>query len=268
VRQHRQGELIERLGGTPVAGDIADEAVFARLRMNAGYDYIIHAAQAHYLHTAREEINRIEKCAVRNLETLAGASTRLMIFTSGVWSYGTGAGGQPLHEGIVRKPFAAARGRTTLVRELLTNPDFPWVELCPPSLVYGSVGPLAGIIASLRNGGTFHAPADTSVKWSLVERIDLGRAYRALVENGRPRDSFVVAEDQALPILEFYETVRALVGRGFIVGKSRAELAASLDPESFERACTGQPVDSSYFKRRTGWHAHNSFKEALPRFLT
>ena len=265
VRRPEAAAAIVRFGGRPVFGDMADGALFEQLARERSYDFIVHAAQASYRDHASEEIDRLERQAVRNLEKLRGPATRLMVFTGGVWSYGKGAAGKPITEATPFQPFPAARQRAQLQLELASS-DHPWAQLCPPSIVYGTVGPLVDIARALRDGGTIEV-LDADVCWSVIERLDLGRAYVALLQHGKARDNFVVAEDEPVRVVDFYAMIAARVGRGMVIRRSFAELAASLDRERLERASTSQPVDASCFKHRTGWRARESYAPSVGRFL-
>jgi nucleoside-diphosphate-sugar epimerase len=98
VRRPEAVAAIARAGGRPVTGDMTDEGVFARLRCERDYEFIIHAAQVSYRDSTPAEIDGRERVAVRHLEMLATTATRLMVFTSGVWMYGNAARGRPINE--------------------------------------------------------------------------------------------------------------------------------------------------------------------------
>jgi nucleoside-diphosphate-sugar epimerase len=267
ARGARTAAAIEARGGRAVIGDMTDAALFERLREEEAFAFIIHTAQASHVDHAPGRIAALERQAVRNLERLRGPATQLMVFTSGVWIYGNGAGGLPITEDTPLQPFAASRARVELLRELATHRDHPWTQLCPPSIVYGSVGPLAVLANELRRGGQIEVLDDDRVRWSVIERLDLGRAYGALLRRGRPGDDFVVAEDAPVGVTSFYETIAAAVGRGRVVRRALADIAATKDADWIERAMTSQPVDASRFKQRTGWRARESFATSVARLL-
>lgn len=204
---------------------------------------------------------------MQNLEKLCDDSTQLMIFTGGVWSYGTGAGGNPISEATSLRPFKAAEKRAALLRELAHRREHPWVQFFPPSMVYGSTGSLPDIARTFRAGGTVEVLDDDTVLWSVIERLDLGRAYLALLHHGKPRDRFVVAEDKPVRMVDFYTTIAAHIGRGTVVRKPLAAKAAAMSEDMLEVIQTSQPVDASRFKQGTGWRAQESFATSVQRFL-
>ncbi|HEY4245478.1 MAG TPA: NAD-dependent epimerase/dehydratase family protein [Lacunisphaera sp.] len=266
LRDQRRGAQVEALGAHVVMGDMSDGSLFERLRGRDSYDFIIHAAQAHYDRHSANEIDELETRAVRNLESLGDGVTQLMIFTGGVWSWGTGSNGQPITETTLQRPFKVSKARVELWRELESRRAFPWAQLCLPSMVYGSVGPLISIANAFRSGATIDV-LDEDVKWSVLERLDLGRAYLALLRHGKAGDRYLVAEDAPVSVVMFYEMVRAIVGCGAVALKPLAEFSSSMDADELERKRTSQPVDSSHFKSATGWRAEETFAISVKGFL-
>jgi len=266
VRQPHDVAHIERSGARAAVGDMEDMAFFQRLRGTQAFEFIIHAAQAPHQRHPQEEIDRLERIAVRNLERLCSPATRVMIFTGGVWSYGTGANGGLINELTPFRPFKAAERRVELVRELTAQWEFPWVLLDPPSMVYGTVGPAMALARALQRGEEVEVLDDEGVLWSVIERVDLGRAYLAVLQHGRTGDCFVVAEDQPVSVPQFHETIAQVVPSGRVVRKPLSAFAGA-DPGDLERRCTSQPVDSSLLKTRTGWRARESFLTSVDKLL-
>jgi len=268
VRGGAAAAAAEARGGRVVTGDMTDDARFDDLRGKHDYEFIVHAAQASYRDHTPAEIDALERQAVRNLEKLCTPATRLMIFTSGVWMYGNGAGGAPITEATPWRPFALSRERNELLRELGTRREFPWAQLCPPSFVYGNFASTRQIVETLRQGGSIPVLDDESVWWSVIERLDLGRAFVALLRHGRPGDNFVVAEDEPVRVIAFYEAIAAAVGRGCIVREPLEHAMRTRDPGWLEVARTSQPVDATRFKQRTGWQAREKFATSAPRIFS
>ena len=65
LRDQRKGAHFEAQGVRVVIGDMSDRSLFDRLRERDSYDFIIHAAQAHYDRHSAGEIDKLEACAVR-----------------------------------------------------------------------------------------------------------------------------------------------------------------------------------------------------------
>jgi nucleoside-diphosphate-sugar epimerase len=267
VRNPRDAARVEQRGVRVVVGDLAEPGGWLAGVSDPGFDFVIHAAQVSYRDHSQAEIDRVERQAVTHLEQIASAETRLMIFTAGVWSYGTGAAGGLIHERTPQQPFSAARDRVHLEQHLLGQRAWPWLVVHPPSLVYGSGGPLQRIAEQLRAGAVIEVLEDERVLWSLVEQEDLGRAYVALLRHGRPGETYVVAEEAAVPVPVFYERVAAAVGAGAIRRLPWPAFAAASAEERLHRG-TSQPVDATLIRQRTGWQPRECFAEALPRLVS
>ncbi|HYP18365.1 MAG TPA: NAD-dependent epimerase/dehydratase family protein, partial [Opitutus sp.] len=200
ARRPQTFAAIEHAGGNVVRGDMTDADLFATLAAHSRYEFIVHTAQAHYRDHSAEEIDRCERLAVSNLEKLRGPHTRLMVLTSGVWSHGAGAEGGPITEETPLRPFAAAALRARWLHELAAS-EAPWVTFYLPSMVYGTTGPVAELVRALRDGRTVQVLDDASVRWSVIERGDLGRAYVALLRHGRAGEAFVIAEPEPVSVV-------------------------------------------------------------------
>ncbi len=257
VRRADAAQSITQAGGRAVLGDMTDSELFRRLSGRLGFTYIIHAAQAHYRHHPKEEIHRQERIAVGNLETLRGPETRLMVFTCGVWIYGNCAKGSFIDESTTHTPREAAAGRSLLMTELAARRDSRWAKFCLPSFVYGSTGPLIDIANRFRDGDV-EVLDDESVLWSVIERLDLGRAYLALLRCGKPGDYYLVAENAPVSVVVLHETIAGHLQCGHVIRKPSTQLA---------RTSTSHPVNSERFKQNTGWRARESFMTSFARFL-
>lgn len=267
VRQSADLAMLAGWGAQGVVGDMTDRRCFERLRTTHHFEFIIHTAQASYRTNPQEEIDRAERRAVENLERLATAVTRLMVFTGGVWSYGTGAGGGHINAQTPMHPFPSARERARLVRELLARRSYPWLILDPPSLVYGASGPLQALAQALRAGAEVDVLDDRRVLWSVIEQLDLGRAYGALLQHGQAGDSFVVAEDDPVGVVEYYEAVARQIGCGKILLHPATHLDRA-NHDDWVRRRTSQPVDSTHLRARTGWLPRERFATSFVRFLS
>lgn len=259
VRSDAAALEVESLGAVAVCGAMEDSRVFEALAGRARYDFIIHAAQAHYSEFSTEEIDRLDRRAVENLERLRSDETRLMVYTSGVWVYGAMPPGSLISERSPLNPFDAAAGRAELLRLQIRRASTPWLELCPPSIVYGRNGPLRRIVEWLR-ASDLETIDDRTVSWSVIEAHDLGRAFVAALDRGRAGEFGLPAEAQAVGVVDFYEAIAAALGCGKIVPRSRAHWAALRSEHEVARMYASQPVDSSAFRNATGWSPGSEFR--------
>ncbi len=266
VRRPEAARAINQAGGKTVSGDMTDPEVFRRLSATHDFTSIVHTAQAHYRNHSTEEIHRQERIAVDNLEILRSASTRLMVFTAGVWIYGHCANETFIDESTPYDPRPAAAGRVMLMADLAARPDSRWAQLCLPSFVYGSVGPLIEIAQRYRDGDIELCDYESQY-WSVIERLDLGRAYLALLRHGNPGDYYVVAEDQPVSILTVHEEIAKQVAHGRTICQTRVSPPESSKVEALLLQKAKHRISSERFKQHTGWQARESFLTLFTRFL-
>jgi len=258
---------IESAGGAFVHGDMVDAEFFGKIADRKTYHFIIHAAQAHYGEHAASTIHAMDVQAVANLERLRSAATKLMVYTSGVWIFGHQKDGVRISETTPRQPFPSARDRSELVSKMLGQKSSPWAHLCPPSIVYGDVGPMPAVVRQMKLG-PIEIIDDETVQWSMIERIDLAKAYLALLKTASPGEFYVVSEDNPIPVVAFYDAVSSCIPGSRVLRRSRRYFEKILSDESLETKFASQPVDPSRFKSRTGWRAQESFETSVSRFLS
>lgn len=266
VRSADAEAMVQSLGAAAIRGAMEDAALFEQLAARLRCDYVIHTAQAHYSVHSDEEINRLDRLAVANLERLRTAATRLMIYTSGVWVYGAMAAGRKISGHSPLHPFDAAQRRAELLATQVRRTGTPWLELCPPSIVYGRQGSLPRIVGHLRERD-LETIDDSAVLWSLISADDLAAAFVAALAHGRAGEVFPVAEENAVGVIDFYEAIAAQVQRGKIVRRSRSHWESVLPSATVHRMYASQPVDASAFREATGWQAAREFRTALPGLI-
>jgi len=226
--------------------------------LNREYDYIIHAAQEHYSTHTDEQIDRADSAAIAVLQAIASKRTKMMVYTSGVWIFGDSKTA-PITENTSRRPFLAACRREKLMRDLERQDRYPWLHICPPSIVYGTRGPLARIVDELKQG-PINIIDDEEVLWSVIERIDLAKAYLAVLKYGTRGDFYVVAEDSPVSQVAFYEKIARLIPGCEINRRPLEYFRLSKKAWQLETLYGSQVVDSTNLKDRTGWRAETVFE--------
>jgi nucleoside-diphosphate-sugar epimerase len=228
------------------------------------FDAIIDCAQPRY-----EESGTWQHFGVaylKKLEALCGSRTSRLIHTGGVWVYGSQRKGALIDENSPLNPLAYARPSLPILDYLSRSDRYPWVQLCLPSIVYGSRGPLVGIKRALAQGSAVVID-DPSIECSAVERTDLARAYLAVLESPHSERLFLVAEPSAVSRLDMYSQVARILSLPF--SPKPGEVAAKeLSREEFEVASANQPVDSRLIRTRTAWTSKFTFAADVRRLLS
>lgn len=262
VRSPDGANWVRSLGGAAIVGEMQYAEAFEVFAGHFNFDYVVHAAQADYSRHSAVEVDRIDRVAVENLERLRTAATKLMVYTSGVWVFGPMAPGEAITPRSRLWPFPAAKGRAELLKERIHRPGTPWLELCPPSIVYGAHGAVPQIVAHLRERD-LETIDDPRVLWSVIESGDLARAAVAALDHGRPGDRVLAAEERPVAVVEFYEAIAAELGAGKVVRRPRAYLEMLLPVETVARMYASQPVDASEFRAASGWSPRCEFRRTI-----
>jgi nucleoside-diphosphate-sugar epimerase len=227
------------------------------------FDYIIDCAQPRYdeagtwVHFGVDHLQKLEALCTRR--------TKRLIHTGGVWVFGNQPAGTSIDERTPLNPFVYARPGIPTLAHVVRPSGFPWVQLCLPSIVYGSRGPLVGIKDAVVRGASMVID-DPSIECSVIERTDLARAYLAVIEAGFAERLFVVAEPAAVPRLLLYGSVAEILGVPFS-GKPRDAVSKGLSKEEFEVASASQPVNSRLIRMRTSWSNKFTFRTDVRNLL-
>lgn len=242
-----------------------DDPLFPRQLADVEYDSIIHAAQPRNWSNGLSESETFDIRVIRGLESLCTKRTRRLIYTGGVWVYGHQEEGATIDEMSSLRPVSYAVKRMKTLEYLRQRSQCAWIEVALPSFVYGSVGPLQDLCGGLRSGSSLVLD-DRSILWSLVERTDVGDAYRLLIECEYAERVFLVAEPQSLSVVDIHERVAAKLQVPF-VPISMAAAAARVRAEDLEIMTISQPVNSTLFRARTGWRPKHSFATSFTQFI-
>jgi nucleoside-diphosphate-sugar epimerase len=227
------------------------------------FDFIIDCAQPRYEESGTWE--QFGVAYIKKLESLCSSRTKRLIHTGGVWVYGNQLPGRLINEESPLNPLAYARPSLPILDHLNRSSRLPWVQLCPPSIVYGSQGPLLGIRDAVLKGVAVVID-DPSIECSVIERTDLARAYLALMEGSFPERLFMVAEPAPVSRLNLYGLAAKALHVPFSP-RTREAVASELSKEDFEVASANQPVDSTLVRKLTNWANHASYEKDVRRFL-
>jgi nucleoside-diphosphate-sugar epimerase len=227
------------------------------------FDYIIDCAQPRYDESGTWD--HFGVTYVKKLEALCSARTKKLVHTGGVWVYGNQPKGTTISEKTPLNPFIYARPSIPILEYLNRSTRYPWLQLCLPSIVYGSRGPLVGIKDALAQGAAIVID-DPSIEWSVIERTDLARAYLAVLQSPTLEHLFLVAEPGAVTRLSFFNRVAEILGIPFSP-MPRAAVSKRLSEEDFEVTSASQPVDSGLIRKCTDWSNRCTFATDIERLL-
>jgi nucleoside-diphosphate-sugar epimerase len=164
---------LERGGVVPVRADLRSPESLAEPA--AAADVVVHTAA-----TQEDDMGPAEQAATR---VLLAAGTPL-IFTSGVWVYGSAPPGVVLDEDSEPDPVRIYAWRPALEAEVLETGGI----VIRPGMVYGrGGGPMNQFVEMAGDDGVPRHVGDGRNHWSIVHVDDLAELYRLLVEEASER---------------------------------------------------------------------------------
>lgn len=194
--------LVQKLGATPVVGDMRDAAAYRDVARSA--DAIVHAAAAfpdkmRYSPADVDAFMGADAEAVDALIASAGSPCRAFVFSSGAYDYGD-TGPTPVDE-----THSTERHHLVMRRKLQTEAKLLGlakegrlpVMITRPGMVYGN-GSLWGkfYFGPMSRGRRAMIPGNGRNVLSFIHADDAGGAYRLLVERPTPGEIYNLGDDQ------------------------------------------------------------------------
>ena len=214
-RSADKAEALAAVGGTVLSGTLDDLDLLGRAAAKA--DAVIHTAFNHNFSKFAENCEQDR----RAIEALGGAlvgSERPLIVTSGMAML---AKGRPATEADVppsgpsyprQSEAAAAALRERGVRAAS-------VRLAPSVHGIGDHGFVPILIAKARETGVSAYIGDGANRWPAVHRLDAGRLYRLVLEEGVTRPAYHACAEEGIA----FKDIAAAIGRGLGVPVERRE---------------------------------------------
>lgn len=204
---------VEAAGGTPVVGDILNASAVAQAA--AGCEALVHLA--HTRDHGAPALGQSMAAKVRvdgayNLVAVARAvKAKRLIIGSGYWEFGH-------HEGTITEatplnPIGSSLFNYQAERAGLdaNQPGKLDVVIARPGMVYGDGGWFREMVEGIR-GRTYIAPGPGANHWSPVHLDDVGAAFLTLLDKGQPGQSYLMVDDDPLPLKEFAGVIAGALG--------------------------------------------------------
>ena len=175
-RSERSATQLEGLGATPLPGDLRDPGPWADIVADVGG--IIQTAT-----TFEEDMGPVDRrvlAALLQAAETAGSRPRF-IYTGGCWLYGE-TGNEIATEDSAFNPLPAFAWMLENGARLAASPAFSTAIIHPAMVYDGEGGAFARFMANARKNDPIEIWGDAGIRWPLVHRDDLARAYRLLLE--------------------------------------------------------------------------------------
>jgi nucleoside-diphosphate-sugar epimerase len=269
VRRPDQPVLVRADGGEPFVGDVAQAALVRTAA--AGCDAIIHLAAPSRADPASVAGRReFDRSRVRGAQNLLGAAVELgiprLIVGSGYWLYGP-------HKGTITErsrssnptPVAHNLGAERIAKGRPAG-TLPEVIVARPGMVYGDGAWFRPFAQSIQ-AGTYRFVGAGSNHWSPVSLPDCGRAFATLVRRGRGGETYLVVDDEPVPVRALAEFVAQQLGVPPPRGMSFA-VAAEAVGAGVASALSANQAASNAKLRALGWRPQfPTIRDGLPKLL-
>jgi len=238
----------------PVLGTLADLELLARAA--ATHEVTIHCAVDHGADRWALETAALDAMIADAREA---RRPRLLIYTSGVWVYGTTGPRAATEDDALTPPAIVARRLDVEAQVLAAAGGNLTTAVVRPGCVYGGGGSLtAAWFAAAAAGGPVPV-VDGDNRWAMIHRADLATLYRRLVEQHRGGVWNGVEDSRATTAACAAAAHQALGGDGDVqrltADEARARHGALAECLAFD-----QHVSAAKAHRELGWRpAHAGF---------
>jgi nucleoside-diphosphate-sugar epimerase len=247
ARSDEAERKLRALGAEPVRGEMRDLDV---LRAEAAHaDAIVHCAVEY-----SPDGVAIERAALEALiDALPGG--RAIVYTSGVWVYGS-RGDAVVAEDAPLTPLALVAWRPAHEQLVLAQDGRLRAVVLRPGLVYGDGGGIPGGMVAEAGKGTLRVVGDGANRWPTVRHDALAELYGAVVDQRTAHGVYNAARGAAVPYIEVaHAASRAAGGNGSVAHVPLDDARAQMGAYADALACDLQ-IDSTKATRELGWEPH------------
>ncbi|MGZ3542202.1 MAG: NAD-dependent epimerase/dehydratase family protein [Vulcanimicrobiaceae bacterium] len=251
----RSTEAEERLRSanvTPIRADITDPRSLARAAEEA--DAVIYSVQY-----TGENGFAVELEALKTLVDALAAKNGTLIYTSGVWLYGS-TGSRVADENAPHNPAQIVAQRPDLERIVMEGAARGLrTVVIRPGDVYGRGGGLPAMwMQSAREHGAARIIGDGSNYWPVVHVDDLARLYALALEKAPSGAVYNAADDSAVNVREMAEAASRGAGKGGAVSTVPLEQARATMGAFADALALDSRVTSKRAREDLGWSTRSS----------
>jgi nucleoside-diphosphate-sugar epimerase len=259
TRSDQGATRLDRHEIRPVAGSLEDPGSWKGAEDAA---VLVHAAL-----DSKGDTWAVDRSAVEAFLALAGrgASPKTLLYTSGVWVYGS-TGDGVADETTPLTPLPMSLPRVDTEKRVLSAAGVKGIVM-RPGCVYGYGGSLTGIWFAGAAAGSIEAVGDGHNRWATVHADDCADAYVRAAASGLSGEIFNVTDRSRAPVRRLVTAAaRAAAFQGEIrwipVEDARRKMGAFASALALD-----QHVDSRKAVARLGWQpAHGGFEDDVETY--
>ena len=203
ARSEASAEAVTRAGAEVVRGDLRAPELWAGAIREA--DAVVHAAA-----TFTEDMGEVDRLLVG--AAAAGAPRRQrFVYTGGCWQYGP-TGDHVATEETALDPIPAFAWMIENARRLAAADTFDLLGVHPAMVYVRDGGTFTRMTNEAREAGRVTVWGNAETRWPLVHGRDLARAYRLVLDHGRPGRDYNVAAEEGVPVGRIAAAIGARLG--------------------------------------------------------
>ncbi|OBY27945.1 NAD-dependent epimerase/dehydratase family protein [Leisingera sp. JC1] len=256
-RSKASDRKLEALGACPLRGDLRAPGPW--VREAARTDGLIQLAATFEDDMAEADTSAIT--AILQQAALRPQPLR-MIYTGGCWLYGA-TGSRVADETSPMRPIKPFAWMQRNARRVLDAPEVSAAVIHPALVYHEDGGAFSRYLAAASEAKPFEIWGSISTRWPLIQREDLARAYRLLLENPSLTGHFNASAQDGVPVAEITREIARRRGHdgGYVVRSLKHVLIKYGDWA--EGPTLDQQMGSGKLRDLTGWQPQFvSFRDA------
>ncbi|HEY0613485.1 MAG TPA: NAD-dependent epimerase/dehydratase family protein [Candidatus Elarobacter sp.] len=247
ARSEAAEEKLRRLGAEPVRGEMRDVDLLRGEASTA--DAVVHCAFDYSPEGVAVERGLLEAV----LDALRPG--RAIIYTSGVWVYGS-RGDAVVDEAAPLAPLPLVAWRPAHEALVLAQDGRLRAIVIRPGIVYGDGGGIPGMMVEQARNGALTVAGDGANRWPTVRHDALAALYGEALDRRTAHGIYNAQRGAAVPYDEVAHAASRAAGRdGEVEHLTLEEARAELGPFADALACDLQ-TDSGKAARELGWEPH------------
>ncbi|MEY8801844.1 NAD-dependent epimerase/dehydratase family protein [Leisingera sp. XS_AS12] len=246
-RSSASDRTLRGMGAQPLRGDLRQPGLWARQVQSV--DAVIQLAAT--FDTDMGTVDRAAMDAVLRQAALRPEPLRLL-YTGGCWLYGA-TGPRVADESSPLHPIKSFAWMQENAARILAAPAVSAAVIHPAMVYHQGGGAFADFLAAARAQQPFEIWGSIRTRWPLVERDDLARAYRLLLERPDLTGHFNASAEAGVPVAAVTEEIARRHGHpgDYVVRSLKHVLFTHGDWA--EGPTLDQQMASDKLRRLTGW---------------
>ncbi len=234
-------------GVEPANGDVTRPSSLAAAARRS--DGVVYAVQYN-----GDDAARVESEALRGLVDALAGSNKPLLYTSGVWIYGS-TGERAVDEDAALNPTPLVAHRPRLERTVLDGvARGVRAVVIRPGDVYGAGGGIpAMLVQSARESGVARFVGDGTNHWAMIDRYDLAQLYALAIEGAAPGAIYNAGDDTWFTVREMAEAASQGAGRKGAVTSWPLEDARTALGAFADALALDSRISSQRAREQLGW---------------